>query len=173
MAVRALLILFLLVSFASVSHAAEERWVKFAQDADLSYYLDERSVVELPDSVYIFWVKSVAKEREYFKREYNVSNISHILTNYELDCALSSYRVRGTIMFDGSRRVLSKDVPTSPPAFEPVPPESVLELAQEEMCARRQSSPDGAEKEEETAAAPAAAPAAVAPAPPVEPPSLQ
>jgi hypothetical protein len=171
------LILFLLVSFAGVSHAAEERWVKFAQDADLSYYLDDKSVVALPDSVYIFWVKSVAREKEYFKREYNISNISYILTNYELDCALSSYRVRGAIMFDRSRRELGKDVPNSAPAFEPVPPESVLELAQEEMCAKRQSSPDGAGKEEAPAApagAPApAAPATVAPAAPAEPPSLE
>jgi hypothetical protein len=175
MASRALLILFLLVSFGSVSHAAEERWVKFAQDADLSYFLDDKSVVSLPDNVYIFWIKSVAKEREYFKREYNVGNISYLLTNYELDCALSSYRVRGTIMLDKSRREISKTVPASPPAFEPVPPESVLELAQDEMCSKRQTPVKGAEKEEETAAPPAGspAPAAVPPAAPSEPPSVE
>ena len=128
------LLLSLLIS-SGISHAKEERWSNFAEDGDLKYFLDEKTIVPVTDSTYIFWVKSVAKDKGYFKREYNLNNLSYILTNYELNCSYSTYRVRGTIMFDKSRRELSKMVNEGPGAvFEPVPPESVVELVQEELC---------------------------------------
>lgn len=132
-------VLSLLVS-SGISQAKEERWSNFAEDGDLKYFLDEKTVVPLTDSSYIFWVKSVAKDKGYFKREYNLNNLSYILTNYELDCSHSTYRVRGTIMFDKSRRELSKIVNEGPGVvYEPVPPESVVELVQEELCVGAES----------------------------------
>lgn len=129
-----LVVLSLLVTSA-ISHAREERWSNFAEDGDLRYYLDEKTIVPVTDSRYIFWVKSIAKDKGYFKREYNLNNLSYILTNYEVDCSYSTYRVRGTIMFDKSRREISKIVNEGPGVvFEPVPPESVVELVQEELC---------------------------------------
>src|SRR6185369_5671518 len=108
--------------------------------SDLKYYLDEKSVTPLPDNVYIFWVKSVAKDKDYFKTEYNLNNLSYIFTNYELDCALSSYRIRGTIMFDKNRREIYKSIPAAgETVFEPVPPESMLELVQDEVCVREET----------------------------------
>jgi len=177
MAVRITCVVLAILMLCGVCHGKDDRWNNFAEDGDLRYYLDQKTIVSLPDGVYLFWVKSVAKDKEYFKREYNLNNLSYILTNYELDCAFSSYRIRGTIMFDKNRRELSKSVAegaVSP--FEPVPPESVLELAQEEICAAQESAdlPD----DEELPAVPMiitaphaeAAPDEPAPA---EPPSLQ
>ncbi|HJV67001.1 MAG TPA: surface-adhesin E family protein [Geomonas sp.] len=135
MAVRVTLIALALLAFCGTSHGQEARWGNFAEDSDLRYYLDRRSVVPLPDNVYTFWVKSVAKDSEYFQNEYHLNNVSYVLTNYELDCAVSSFRLRSTVMFDKTRREISKILPMAGDTpFEPVQPETVLELAQEEIC---------------------------------------
>lgn len=129
-----------LLTCSGMAYGSDDRWNNFAEDGDLKYYLDQKSVVQYQDGVYLFWVKSVARRKDYFKREYNLNNLSYILTNYEMDCMLSAYRVRGAIMFDKNRRELNKSV--SNPAvtpFEPVAPESVLELAQDEICAKEES----------------------------------
>jgi len=125
---------------SGMAHGSDGRWNNFAEDSDLRYYLDQKSVVQYQDGIYLFWVKSVAKQKDYFKREYNLNNLSYILTNYEMDCALSAYRIRGTIMFDKNRRELNKSVSNAAETlFEPVAPESVLELAQDEICAKEES----------------------------------
>jgi hypothetical protein len=192
MTFRLTFVVLALLLCCGVCHGKEERWSNFAEDSDLKYYLDQKSVISLPDSVYIFWVKSVAKDKDYFKREYNLNNLSYIFTNYELDCAVSSYRIRGSIMFDKNRREINKTLPASgETVFEPVPPESMLELAQDEICVKEKGAATTPEPEEQPAAAPPAptapaAPAAPAsplaptapdepdePAAPVEPPSMQ
>lgn len=124
-----------ILTCCDICQGADQRWNNFAEDSDLKYYLDRKSVVPLPDNVYLFWIKSVAKDNDFFKAEYNLPKISYVLTNYEIDCAVSSYRVRSTVMFDKSRREISKIVPAAGDiAFEPVQPETMLELAQEEIC---------------------------------------
>jgi len=165
MAGRTMLAMLLLVVLCGVCQGAE-RWSNFAEDQELKYYIDQRTIIPLPDNVFIFWVKAVAKDRDYFRREFNLTGASYMLTSYELDCAVSSYRVRGTIIYDKNRREVSKVIPEGEPAFEPVPPESVQELAQEEIC-----KDEG--REEETRAAQPAAPAASAATAPVELPAAQ
>lgn len=167
------LVLALLLS-CGVCHGKDDRWLNFAEDGDLKYYLDQKTVVALADNVYSFWVKSVAKQKDYFKREYNLSSLSYLMTNYELDCGSSSYRVRGTIMFDRNRREINKSVNdyASTP-LEPVPPESVLELVQEEICEKE----EGADlpEDEDLPVIPYVVPLAPAPAELAaeEPPTLQ
>lgn len=169
MTVRIVIVLLTLAALCGVSHG-EERWANFAEDADLRYYLDQKSVTSLPDNVYIFWVKSVAKDRDFFKREFNINNLSYILTNYELDCATSKYRIRGTMMFDKNRKELNKLLPaTGESAMEPVPPESMMELAQDEVCSRAPVKP----QESEEPAVPKKPSLPAEPAPAAEPPSLQ
>jgi hypothetical protein len=158
---------------------ADDRWTNFAEDADLRYYLDQKSVTNLPDNVHVVWIKSIAKDRNYYKAEYNLNNLAYILTNYEIDCAVSSYRVRGVIMFDKNRKEITKVLPSGgEPALEPIPPESMLELAQSEVCTKAASEED--EKEQEPAPSqpveltPPAEPALPAePAPQAEPPTMQ
>jgi hypothetical protein len=185
MSIRISIVMLTLLVCSGVCHAQTERWSNFAEDSDLKYYIDQRSIISLPDNVYIFWVKSVAKSKDYFKNEYNVNNVSYQFTSFEMDCAVSSYRVRGTILFDKNRKELSKSIPENEPAFEPVPPESVLELAQDEVCVKGKGvteSPEGAERSSAapTAPAPPEAPAAPeapeaprAPTESEEPPALQ
>ncbi|GFO54578.1 hypothetical protein GMSM_15850 [Geomonas sp. Red276] len=152
----------LLMAWSGLTYG-EERWYNFAEDGDLKYYLDRKSVHPLPDNVYVFWIKSVAKDKEYYRREYNISNLAYILTNYELDCAVSSYRVRGTIMFDKGRRELGKTLASGEPVFEPVPPESVLEMAQDEICTGEQNASRESEDEEQRSTKAATAPASPPP----------
>jgi hypothetical protein len=163
----------LLLMLAVAAPACAERWRNFAEDSDLKYYLDERSVNALPDNVFIFWVKSVAKDREYFKNEFSISNVAYQLTSYELDCAVSSYRVRGRLLFDKNRKELTKMVPETEPAFEPVPPESMLELAQEEICTREESDTLEAVPGPASPVAPPAPAVPAVPSVPEEPPTLQ
>lgn len=173
---RKLLVVLALLVGCGVCHGKEERWSNFAEDGDLKYYLDLQSVVPLPDSVYVFWVKSVAKDKEYFKREYRLNNISYVFTNYELDCAVSSYRIRGTIMFDKQRRAVHKLVPPlGEISFEPVAPESLLELAQDEICVQEESAANVPQSGESEMARPTAADLPAAPESPaaaVQPPSI-
>jgi len=156
MPARIIIAMFVVLVLSGVSQGATERWSTFAEDADLKYYVDQRSIVQLPDNVYIFWVKSVPKNKDYFRQEYNQNGVSYMFTSYEIDCAVSSYRVRGTIMFDKNRREVSKTLPDGEPAFEPVPPESMVELAQEEVC-KDDKAREGADETEPSAAAPAPA----------------
>jgi len=153
---RVSLLFLALLLYCGVSYGQEERWISFAEDSDLKYYLDQKSVRSLPDNVYLFWLKSVAKDKEYFKTQYNLSDLAYIYTSYELDCAVSAYRVRGTIMFDKQRREISK-VLAAPgdTAFEPVPPESLLELAQSDICANYDNAANKPAPEEQTAGEPA------------------
>jgi hypothetical protein len=176
------MMLLTLLLCCGVCHAQPERWSNFAEDSDLKYYIDQRSIISLPDNVYIFWVKSVAKNKNYFKNEFNVDGVSYQLASYELDCAVSSYRVRGTILLDKSRKELSKSIPESDLNFEPIPPESVLELAQDEVCVKGKGTAETPQEAERPSAAPAApvapeAPSAPeaprAPSEPEEPPALQ
>lgn len=164
MAARITLAALVLLVWCGTALAAE-RWSNFAEDQELRYYLDQKSIIALPDNVYIFWVKAVAKDRDYFRREYNQNNVSYMFTSYELDCAVSSYRIRGTILFDKNRRELSKVIPEHEPVYEPVPPESVLELAQEEICQDQGEQ----EEEQERAALPSVAAPAEPPAAPLVP----
>ena len=172
MSVRMIIGMFVLLMCSGVCHAKTERWTNFAEDTDLKYYIDQKSIITLPDNVHIFWVKSIAKDKDYFKKEYNMNNVSYMFTGYELDCAISSYRVRGSILFDKNRKEISKSIPDVEPAFEPVPPESMLELAQDEVCVKEEGAPEATE-EERPAAAPVAPEAPLAPAEPEEPPALQ
>lgn len=152
---RVIFVVLALLLCCGICQAKEERWNNFAEDNDLRYYLDQKSVLSLPDNVYIFWVKSVAKDKDYYKAEYNLNNLSYIFTNYELDCAVSSYRIRGTIMFDKNRREINKSLPMSADnVFEPVPPESMLELAQGEVCKQVGSATGKLEPEDEEEPAP-------------------
>jgi hypothetical protein len=156
---RMVFVVLALLLCCGICQAKEDRWNNFAEDNDLRYYLDQKSVLSLPDNVYLFWVKSVAKDKEYYRAEYNLNNLSYIFTNYELDCAVSSYRIRGTIMFDKNRREINKSLPMSADnLFEPVPPESMLELAQGEVCKQEESATGKLqpEDEEEPAASPPA-----------------
>ena len=182
MSVRISIAMLLCFLCGSVCHAKGERWSNFAEDTDLKYYLDQKTIIPLPDNVYIFWVKSVPKDKDYFKNEYNVNNVSYMFTSYELDCAVSNYRVRGTIMFDRNRKEITKSLPEGEPAFEPVPPESMLELARDEVCVKDEGPAENSHDEKRPAATPAApetpeaplAPAApAAPTEPEEPPELQ
>ena len=181
MPARIIIAMLTLLICCSVCQAQAERWSNFAEDTDLKYYIDHKSVITLPDNVYIFWVKSIAKDKDYFKKEYNISNVSYMFTSYQLDCAVSSYRVRGTIMFDKNRREISKSLPEGEPAFEPIPPESMLELAQTEVCVKEEGAkeegakgkPDGEERRVSAPAAPTPPEAPLAPAAPEEPPELQ
>jgi hypothetical protein len=165
MPVRLTVALLTILVLCSVCHAKPERWSNFAEDTDLKYYLDQKSVVSLPDNVYIFWVKSIPKDKDYFKKEYNVNNVSYMFTSYELDCALASYRVRGTIMFDKSRREINKALPDGEPVFEPVPPESMLELAQGEVCTKEEEGKGNLEDTEGRASEAPTAPPEAPPAP--------
>ena len=178
MSIRITFALLFLLIWCGVCSAKTERWSNFAEDSDLKYYIDQKSIISLPDNVYIFWVKSIPKSKDFFKKEYNMNDASYMFTSYELDCAVSSYRVRGTIMFDKNRREISKSLPEGEPAFEPVPPESMLELAQDEVCtneepAKESPSQKGAASVPQESA-PEEAPATAAPsAPTEEAPALQ
>ncbi|HJV34247.1 hypothetical protein [Geomonas sp.] len=135
MAGRITFVVLAILTCCGICEGADQRWNNFAEDSDLKYYLDRKSVVPLPDNIYLFWIKSVAKDSDYFQAEYNLAKISYVLTNYEMDCAVSRYRVRSTVMVDKNRRELSKIVPVAGEVtFEPVQPETMLELAQEEIC---------------------------------------
>ena len=169
MTVRVLLAVLALLVGSGVCHGKEERWSNFAEDGDLKYYLDLKSIVSLPDNIYAFWLKSVAKDKEFFTKEYNLNDLSYIYTNYELDCAVSSYRIRGTIMFDKHHREINKVLAPSDGAFEPVPPESLLELAQGEICAKQQGAVNMPEPEEQEIAAPTAPGSPTAPNSPTAP----
>lgn len=81
MSFRITFAMLVLLMCCGISHARDERWNNFAEDNELKYYLDQKLITSLPDNVYIFWVKSVAKDKEYFKREYNMSNLSYMFTN--------------------------------------------------------------------------------------------
>ena len=185
MTVRVTLLVLALLMCRGISHGKDARWSNFAEDSDLRYYLDQKSVVRLPDNVFVFWVKTVAKDRAYLKGLYDMEELSYLLTSYELDCAVASYRIRGVSMFDKNRREINKVLPASDESlFEPVQPESMLELAQDEICVRAEgaakSQPAGA-RTPVSAGAPPAPPATTAqvvqetvdPAVPVEPPSIQ
>jgi len=169
MSVRIIFAVLVLLICSGVSHAKDGRWNNFAEDADLKYFLDQKTIISLPDNVHIFWVKSVAKDKEYFKREYNQNNLSYVFTSYELDCAVSSYRVRGAIMFDRNRREISKSLPDKELAFEPVPPESMLELAQDEICGKEKGVTEVPKDEEPLEAEPEAPTTSEAPESPKAP----
>ena len=172
MSLRMLLALLALFVGCGVCHGKEGRWSQFAEDGDLKYYLDLKSVVSLPDSVYLFWLKSVAKQKEYFKKEYNLNDLAYIITNYELDCAASSFKIRGTIMFDKNQREINKVLPAADAVFEPVPPESLLELVQGEICAQQEGAAAAPEEAGEQPEAPLAPDAPTAPeAPKVDAPA--
>jgi hypothetical protein len=133
---KIIMVLGILLLSVTLANGKEERWQNFAEDADLKYYLDRKTVVRTPEDTATFWVKSVAKNREYFKNEYNLNELAYIMTNYELDCSRALFRVRETILLTKNRKELSKTlVPLAEmPEFEPVTPESVTELAQEAVC---------------------------------------
>lgn len=170
MSVRALWVGMILLSCSAVCYGKETRWKLFAEDSDLRYYLDEKSVVTLPDHVYLFWIKSVAKNKEFYRRQYNLNDLAYILTNYELDCAAATYRVRGALMYDSNRNVISKTLPSGGAVpFEPIPPESVMEMAQDSFCSKAESAPAAAPEPVPDAEEPSG-PAQPAPA---EPPSIQ
>ena len=54
MSVRITIAVLLLLICSGVCHAAAERWSNFAEDNDQKYYMDQRSIISLPDNVYIF-----------------------------------------------------------------------------------------------------------------------
>lgn len=169
MTVRTTFMILTLLVLCGVCEGREERWNNFAEDVDLKYYLDTKSVLPLPGNVYIVWIKAVAKEKDYFKREYSLKDVSYTLANYEVDCDLSSYRNRGTVFFDKHRKQVGKSLPDGgEPFLEPVQPESVLEMVQNEICVA------GAELEEDEPS-PDLPVTAILPlmAVPVEPPTLQ
>jgi len=166
MLIRIILVSIFGICLSNAAFAREERWYNFAEDGDLRYYIDERSIVTRNDDIRILWVKSVAKNREYFREEYNLNDLSYILTNYEMDCSDATYRVRQIIMMDKNRRELNKSMPAAAATnFEPIPPESALELAQDMVCAKT-----GTETTEEPDEV---TPPSVAPAQPVAPPAEQ
>ncbi|UFS71495.1 hypothetical protein LPW11_04675 [Geomonas sp. RF6] len=135
MRLRVVFAMLCVVCFSNLAHAADERWYNFAEDSDLRYYIDQKSVVNRSGDIHIFWVKSVAKSKEYYRQEYNLNHLAYILTNYEMDCSDATFRVRQTLMMDRNRRELNKSVPSGAETdFEPIPPESALELAQEIVC---------------------------------------
>jgi hypothetical protein len=169
MSVRISFVMLFFLMCSSVCHAKTERWSNFAEDNDLKYYMDQRSIIALPDNVFIFWVKSVPKDKDFFKREYNLHNGSYMFTSYELDCAVSNYRVRGTIMFDKNRKEISKSIAEGETVFEPVPPESMLELAQDEICIKEEGGAEISDGAERPAAAPKAPTPPEAPTAPEEP----
>ena len=172
MAVRVVYLLLALLIWCGSCHAAGQRWTNFAEDGDARYYLDTKTKRALPDNVYVFWVKSIPKNAEFFKSEYNLNDVAYLITNYELDCALSSYRVRGAIMFDKNRREINKTVAPPDSPFEPIPPESLLELAQQEVCVNDEGEEaPGSERPSAAAARAPRSPAgsSIAPAPPAAP----
>lgn len=144
--IRLALIALCVICFANAAQAKEERWYNFAEDNDLRYFIDTKSIVNRSGDIHIFWVRSMAKNKQYFKEEYNMNDLASILTNYEMDCSDATYRVRQTVMLDRNRRELNKSVPAGAEAeFEPIPPESSLELAQEIVCADAERGSDKAD----------------------------
>ncbi|MBJ6726503.1 surface-adhesin E family protein [Geomesophilobacter sediminis] len=171
---RVSLLVFVLLVSATVAHAAEGRWTSFAEDADIRYYLDQKSLLPLPDNVFIFWMRTVPKDREYIRREYNMNTLSYILTNYELDCSDATYRVRETAMFDKNRKELSKSVASDDIPYEPIQPESIVEMVQETLCPKGSTGPKIAEAPQAPAAeAQPAVPGTPAPVVPPAEPALQ
>ena len=157
MIVKTTFVVLAMLLSSAVCRGEDARWSNFAEDSDLKYYLDVKSVVSRPDNVYLFWLKAVAKNKEYFKREYNIDDLSYVYTNYELDCAVSSFRVRGIILFDKHRRELNKSIPApGETSFEPIPPESVIELAQGEICVGEEGDAKQTDADEQEATEPSA-----------------
>lgn len=145
----------LLVVFCSVAHGKEDRWSSFAEDSDQKYYLDKKSVFPVGDYGFSFWIRSVPKDKEYIRREYNMTDLSYLLTNYELNCSEATFRVREILMFDKNRKELAKNLPEGEAVYEPIQPESIIEMAQESFCGKGEG-----EKRKVSDTAPEAQPAA-------------
>ncbi|KAF0221416.1 MAG: hypothetical protein FD174_554 [Geobacteraceae bacterium] len=121
---------------SGMAHGKEDRWYNLTEDADLTYYIDRKSVLKTPDNTHIFWVKIVSRKKEYLKKEYKLSDLEYVLFNYEIDCGRGMYKTRGTIFFDKNGKQIDKQTPTyvDMSDAEPIPPESVMELAQDAVC---------------------------------------
>lgn len=152
MAKCALMLLVALFLCSGMAYGKDDRWYPFAEDPDLSYYIDKKSVLRTPDNTYLFWVKVVGRKKEFLKKEYRMNDLEYILFNYEISCAKGLYKTRGTIYYDRSGKQLDKQIPTylDMSDAEPVPPESIMELAQDAVC----SGPDTEEGADQPASAP-------------------
>ncbi|SNB46929.1 surface-adhesin E family protein [Geobacter sp. DSM 9736] len=126
------------------AHGREERWSKLTEDAELVFHIDEKSIQNTRSGTTIFWVKLTGRKNDFLRNEYKLPELDYILFNYEIDCNKGIYKPRGIYYYARSGKQLDKQVPLSTDMTdaEPVPPESVMELAQNYVCAEELSLPE-------------------------------
>ncbi len=136
MAKKVLMVLASLFIFSGMAYGKDDRWYNFAEDNDLTYAIDRKSILKSPENTYLFWVKITSRKKDYLKNEYKMNELAYVIFNYEIDCTRGMYKARGTIYYDKNGKQLDKQIP----AFvdmsdaEPIPPESIMEMAQEAIC---------------------------------------
>ena len=130
------LLLVLLAVWCSASYGAEGRWQKLVDDDDLTYFIDERSILHTRAGTVVFWVKQASRTKDFLKQQYQMNNLDYILFNYEIDCEKGMYKPRGIIYYDRVGKQLDKQVPLAVDMSdaEPVPPESIMEVIQRYVC---------------------------------------
>lgn len=130
------IILVLLASWCSAAFGAPERWQKLVEDDDLTYYIDDRSILHTRTGTTLFWVKQVSRTKDFLKEQYKMNDLEYILFNYEIDCEKGMYKSRGLIYYDRNGNQIDKQVPVSVDMSdaEPIPPESIMEIIQDHVC---------------------------------------
>lgn len=125
-----------LLLLSGMASGKDDRWYNLTEDADLTYYIDKKSILKTPDNTYIFWMKITSKKKEYLQKEYKQIDLEYVLFNYEINCSRGLYKTRGTIYYDKNGKQIDKQTPTyvDMSDAEPIPPESVMELAQDAVC---------------------------------------
>jgi len=121
---------------SAAAFGESQRWHKFSQDADLTYFIDNGSIMKTRAGTYIFWVKETPAKKDFLKNQYKMDELDHVLFNYEIDCDKGIYKTRGIIYYDSKEEILDKQIPlvTDMSDAEPIPPESVIELAEDYVC---------------------------------------
>lgn len=129
--------LLLFLALCGTAYGKTERWHKLTEDADLSYYIDDRSIVRSRTGTTLFWMKLESRNRDFLKKEYHMPDLEYILFNYEINCDKSLFKTRGVIYYGANGRQIDKQSPTYSDMSdaEPVPPESMMEVAQDYVCA--------------------------------------
>ena len=132
----------LLVLFCGTAYGKTERWHKLTEDADLSYFIDDKSIVRTKSGTTLFWMKLVSRSKDFLKKEYRMADLEYILFNYEINCDKAVFKSRGVIYYGPNGKQLDKQAPTFADMSdaEPVPPESMMEVAQDYVCAGEEES---------------------------------
>lgn len=142
MAVKTWALLIWLVLLCGNAYGKADRWSKLMEDSDLVYYMDDKSILNTKTGTTIFWMKLASRKKDFLKNEYKMPELDYILFNYEINCDKAVYKSRGVIYYDRNGRQLDKQVPTAVDMSdsEPVPPESVMEVAKEYVCPDKEES---------------------------------